>query len=276
MICAWQELLQILPPWLREETDVKGKPDLQELRMRIGQPPELICGSGCVALGRSVTGDDVNYVINSASRYSPWSAATVSHGYLTAKGGHRIGVCGEAVMNSGQLTGIRNVRSLCIRVARDFPGLARGIPDGCSVLIIGSPGSGKTTLLRDLIRQRSDAGSHSITVIDERGELFPDGFQPGKQTDILTGCTKRHGIPLALRTMGPGVIAVDEITEEEDAKALCQAAWCGVALLATAHAGSLSDLERRPVYQDLIKSGIFQYLVILREDKSWRTERMNL
>ena len=276
MRCAWQELLHILPPWLQKILDLDKKDRLLELRLRRGQPPELILTERCVFLERTVLPEDLSFVVNAASNYSPWSAATVSQGYITAPGGHRIGVCGEAVVENGVLRSLRNIRSVCIRVARDHTGIAVGIPESGSVLILGAPGAGKTTLLRDLIRQRSDQGTRSIAVVDERGELFPNGFEQGRRVDILSGCGKREGIPLLLRTMGPGTIAVDEITEEADADALCSAGHCGVALLATAHGTSAKDLQCRTVYRKLLGQGMFQHYIILQEDKSWRMERISL
>lgn len=275
MTCAWQDLKSILPAWIRNYID-PYEPVLQELRLRRNQPSEAILRDRTAVLDRTVTADDLTFVINTASRYSPWAAETMSRGFLTAPGGHRIGICGEAVMEQGCIRRIRNVRSLCVRIARDFPGLADGLPSGGSLLIIGRPGAGKTTLLRDLIRQRSRQGPMSIAVVDERGELFPDGFSPGIRTDILTGCGKQEGIPLALRTMGPGTIAVDEVTEEADSDALIQAFGCGVDLLATAHAASVSDLRNRLAYRKLLQYGIFQTVVILQSDKSWRTERISI
>ena len=47
-------------------------------------------------------------------------------------------------------------------------------------------------------------------------------------------------------------------------------------LLATAHAENYEDLKRRPVYQPLAKSGLFEQAIILGRDKSWRMERMEL
>ncbi len=170
--------------------------------------------------------------------------------------------------------GIRNVTSVCIRVARDYPGIGDALKqiEG-SLLILGAPGWGKTTLLRDLIRLRSEGGIQT-GVVDERGELFPgDAFPAGKRTDILTGCGKAEGIENLLRTMSPGCIAVDEITAEADCLALTRAAWCGVSLLATAHAASLSDFYSRPVYKSLAESGIFGHIVILQRDKTWTLER---
>lgn len=274
MRCAWKELISVLPRWMREDVDTYGKDTLQELRLRINQPPELIRKQGSMVLSRSVTEEDLIFCINAASHYSPWAAASVSRGYLTAPGGHRIGLCGEAVCKDGQVETIRNVRSLCIRVARDFPEIGKDLPTAGSLLILGAPGWGKTTLLRDLIRTRSDR-SVQMGVVDERGELFPgDAFPSGKCTDILTGCAKAEGIHMLLRTMGPQCIAVDEITQPEDCAALTQAAGCGVSLLATAHASKPEDLRRRIVYRPLLESGIFDRVVILRQDKSWYMERM--
>ena len=277
MRCAWNDLLSILPIRMRKEVDRLGREELQELRLRLGLPPELILRQKSIALEERVNREDLQFCINTASRYSPWAASTAALGYLTTAGGHRIGLCGEAVLKNGNMDGIRNITSLCIRVARDFQNIAvdsRLMRE--SVLIIGPPGSGKTTLLRDLIRQRSDHGPGSIAVVDERGELFPisGGFQQGRRTDILTGCSKVQGIDMVLRTMGPACIAVDEITAEADCQALHKAGWCGVSLLATAHASSRKDLYNRPVYQSLVKSRLFDTLLILRPDKSWTAERM--
>lgn len=276
MMCAWQELLSVLPTWMRERTDSLGRGRLQELRLRLDQPPELIMDQKIRQLDKPVTASDLSFVINAASRYSPWSAESASKGYLTVTGGHRIGLCGEAVIDRGSIKGIKQVSSLCIRVARDFPGIASELPGEGSVLIIGKPGNGKTTLLRDLIRQRGCKGYSSVAVVDERGELFPKGFDRGAHVDVLTGCNKSLGIPMVLRTMGPRSIAVDEITDKDDADALYQAQWCGVELLATAHAATYDDLRRREVYRKLLESGLFQTLVILHPDKSWRTERICL
>jgi stage III sporulation protein AA len=273
MRCAWQELLNILPLWVRNDVDKLGKNTLQELRLRYGLPPGLHLGGSMLLLQRCVAMDDLHFVVNAAFRYSPWTAATLSQGYFTAPGGHRIGVCGEAVIRNGEMTGIREVSSLCIRIARDLTGIAPPIECG-SVLIIGSPGCGKTTLLRDLIRYRSQLGTGSVAVVDERGEIFPRGFPAVVNTDVLTSCCKSKGVEILLRTMGPACIAVDEITAEEDCNALQQAAWCGVKLLATAHAANVNDLQSRPLYRHLISCGVFDTLIVMKPDKSWHQERM--
>ena len=177
MICLWKELLSILPHWLRGQL-APYEGNLQELRMRCGRPPELVLGAGSKWLPGTVSQDDLNYCVNAASRYSPWAAATVSQGYITAPGGHRLGICGEAVMKDGIMTGIRSVHSICIRVARDFPGLARRIHfRGQAMLILGAPGWGKTTLLRDISRAIAEddaVAGHS----SEHGSIQPSRAGP--------------------------------------------------------------------------------------------------
>ncbi len=282
MICAWDGLLSILPLWMRQGVDRLGRDTLQELRMRLNLPPVLIAGGKEVYLERKVCRDDLHFCVNAASRYSPWTASTASNGYITAPGGHRIGLCGNARGAAGSLTSIQGVTSLCLRVSRDFPGIGeKAAEQDTSVLVIGSPGTGKTTLLRDLIRQRSDSLPESIAVVDEREEIFPqwDGrfcFPTGIRTDILYGCSKKQGIDSVLRCMGPGTVAIDEITAKEDCDALLNAAWCGVKLMATAHAGSLDELKNREIYRPILENRIFHTVIILRQDKSWYSERLNI
>jgi stage III sporulation protein AA len=69
---------------------------------------------------------------------------------------------------------------------------------------------------------------------------------------------------------------VDEISDAQDCDALLQAGWCGVKLLATAHAGALSDLRRRECYRSLLDSRLFTTVVVLRADRQWTVERICL
>ena len=282
MKCAWQAYLNVLPPWMREETNRFGQDCLQEVRMRLGRPPELISSKGVILLQRRIASEDLQYCVNAASQYSPWASTTISRGYITAPGGHRIGICGRAVLVNGKVSTISDVTSACIRLAGDYPGISASLIGlNESTIIIGAPGCGKTTLLRDIVRQKSNAGSGSVAVVDERGELFPAiadqyCFPPGLRTEVLTGCEKTEGLQMLIRTMNPVWIAVDEVTDEADCTGLIHAAWCGVKLLATAHAADLEEFLRRQIYQPLVKSGVFSNVVVMRADKSWHVERMNL
>ena len=125
------QLLAILPQRLRGES----YEDVREIRLRQGKLPRLVTVCGWRDLEGAVAEEEMRYVLNAASGYSPWTAESLKEGYLTAPGGHRIGVCADGSA----------ISSLCIRVARDVTGIAMGLPREESLLILGPPGSGKTT-----------------------------------------------------------------------------------------------------------------------------------
>lgn len=274
MNCAWTDFLRILPPWMRTEVDKIGKTSLEELRLRLDFPPELVLHNEYRSLTHPISEEDLQYCLNASSKYSPWSAATSEKGYLTAPGGHRIGLCGQVALSDDGRIHIQKITSVCIRIARDFPGIAEKAADiSGAILILGAPGWGKTTLLRDLCRTIST--THTLCVADERGELFPSQIPRGQRMDVLSGCPKTAAIEMLLRTMGPACIAVDEITAPEDCEAILKASNCGVTLLATAHASSVKDYLTRPVYRPLVHYRIFTNFLVLHPDKTYTLERIS-
>lgn len=280
MICQWQTLINLLPPWMRGPVDEQGSSNAQEIRLRINSPIQIITSNIIHCPGRNVTAEDITFCINTATKYSPWISDTVSKGYISAAGGHRIGICGNCVYDGGEIRNVNTITSLCIRVARDFPGVSKTLyKNHGSTLIVGRPGSGKTTLLRDLIRNISNQRKSAVGVLDERRELFPYSmgkfsFDTGACTDVLSGCSKSAGLHILLRTMCPSVIALDEITQPEDCAALYDAAWCGVDLICTAHASCKEDLYARATYRSVLENGIFQNLVTIHPDKTWQVEAL--
>ena len=273
---GWKDFLKILPRHIAQEVDKYRSASPQELRLRVDRPPILKTAAEDKILQGCVTADDLCFCVNAATKYSPWACATAAEGFVTATGGHRIGICGEAVGQGTAFKSLRDYRSLCIRIAADHKGICGPLPQlQGNILIIGPPGSGKTTFLRDLLRQFSM--HQTVAVADERCELFPDGlFSRGKALDVLSGCPKAQAIDALLRTMGPETLAMDEITAQEDCEALLQAGWCGVRLVATAHAATISDLRTRALYRPLLDANLFQHILVLRRDKTLHEERMTL
>ena len=283
---ARERLLQVagyLPRPLRQTIyslpkEMQG--EIEEICLRNGRPMTVLTREGEIPTGSVVSAEDLELALEIASQSSAYTVLNqVKSGFISLRGGHRLGLCGTGVVKEGEVTTLRQISSMVFRVAREVPGAAVPILDSLqeegvlqNTLILSPPGAGKTTLLRDLIRCISDGQGippHRVAVADERGELAAMfGGEPqmniGARTDVVDGCPKGAAIMLLLRGMNPRVLAVDEITAPEDVEAMETAVGCGVTLLATAHGGTPEDLSRRPLYRRLLEEQIFTRIICIR------------
>lgn len=279
----YEEAARVLPGRLREQA-LAQPPEVrqmaEEFRLRAGRPLVVLLPEGERSLGAAVTPEDLETLCDLATDYSRYAAEeTLREGYLSVRGGFRVGLCGTAVMKDGENTALRDLSSAAVRIAREQRGIGEAVAprlfrDGRyqNTLLLSPPGGGKTTLLRDLVRQLSQGEGvppQRITLIDEREEIAvmyrgQPQMDVGPRTDVLSGCPKALAIPMALRAMNPQIIAVDEITVREDLRAISQAAGCGVALLATIHAANVEELQAKPLYQELLAGRVFRQAVLIR------------
>lgn len=287
----YRQAVTVLPEPLRTcalRLDEGSMTRAEEVRLRSGRVPTVVLPEGERELpgAETVTVEQLERLVEIASR---WSVHTVLEqlrdGYLTVEGGHRLGLCGRAVCREGRVQTLCHLSGANLRIARQICGAARSVVHRLwqegqleNTLILAPPGAGKTTLLRDLIRCFSEGEGCPglrVAVADERGELAAvwqgsAQMELGRRTDVLTGCTKAVGIPMLLRGMNPQVIAVDEITVQEDICAMEQAVGCGVALLATAHGNGMEDLRRRTLYRQMMDKGIFRKVITIRVTRGER------
>ena len=247
----------------------------EEFRLRTGLPPAVLTQEGERGMvQRAVTVRDLDSLLEAATRASAHTALeSVAAGFVTVRGGCRVGLCGTVSESEGRILTIRRLSSAVIRIPREVKDCAGGIypalTDGGfrDTLIISPPGAGKTTLLRELVRMLSS--TYRVGLLDERGEVAGvwEGvplFDVGPQTDVLTGADKRRGALMLLRSMNPQILAMDEITARGDLDALRTAAGCGVRLLATVHAFDRQDMLRRELYREILNCGIFERVVVIR------------
>lgn len=247
----------------------------EEIRLRIGQKPTCLVKNREISISCGVvTGKHLQEIVDNAAEHSVYAVQEMlKNGFLTLKGGHRLGLCGRGVYLKGELSTLRDISSINLRIARPLWGVADEAVNFLwthphSTLILAPPGRGKTTLLRDLIRQISDRFGWRIGVADERMELAAcvDGrpqFALGRTTDVLSNVRKAEAIEMLLRCMSPEWIAVDEITAEDDVRAICRASYCGVRFLATAHSASVRELKERPIYAELLATKTFRNAIVI-------------
>lgn len=290
----WEQAAAVLPARLQSGLRTLGEDrldTLEELRLRRGFPMTALLPQGEAETDGPPVGEDtLRQVVENATQASAHTALDrVRQGFVTLRGGHRVGLCGSAVKKDGRIVTLRDISSLSIRVARPVVGQARELLPRLtergiflSTLILAPPGAGKTTLLRDLVRGLSDGDGGAplrVGVADERGEIAAlwqgePQLYVGRHTDVMDGCAKAEGLSILIRGMNPQAAAVDEITDPADAQAVIEAAGCGVALIATAHGAASEDLKRRPVYRALLENGVFRRLIVLERRDGGRAARV--
>jgi len=259
---------------------------VEEFRLRAGQPMTVLLPEREVPLEVTVEPVELETLCDLATEFSRYAAAeTLREGYLSVRGGFRVGLCGTAVMKDGVNTNLKQFSSAVVRIAREQKGIAEGLVPELfregqfqNTLLLSPPGGGKTTLLRDIVRCLSERGER-IGLVDERGEVAvmyrgEPQMDVGPRTDVLDACPKALGIPILLRAMNPRIIAVDEITAREDLKAMMQAVGCGVGLLATIHAADVSELMERPLYRTLLEERVFRLVVCISREAGARRYRV--
>ncbi len=264
--------LSLLPEPLAKA--LAAYPDAEELRLRRGRPPGVVIAGREQPVNTSnVSRETLLHILEKATGASIHAAApAICSGYISYRG-LRIGICGEAVYSGGTMNGLRSFSSLAIRIpcgcTSDCMTLIEKLlyPAATSILIAAPPGVGKTSLLRELIR--TAARSMRVAVIDERNELSAcyageAQFDLGQGSDVLVGVPKGRAAMMLLRGMNPQIVAMDEITVEEDLRAVEQIVGCGVLLFATAHGKDREDMLRRPLYRKLLTGGVFRELVTIR------------
>lgn len=280
-----------LPSWLARplmELPIEQAERIHEIRLRTGcellvtmdgEPYTLRELAKTIPVEKSIISlklnelqmEEIFYTLCGGSVHSHQSE--IAFGYITLPGGCRVGIGGQFLEHPEQGVVLQKLRSLNLRIARQknivLPEMLRDILQKpfTGLLIVGEPDSGKTTLLRaiahTLIQQKK-----LVTVIDERGEIFPEqnrltaqGIEP---VDVISGIAKDRAVQMALRTLSPQVILLDELGGMQEVEALEQGLFSGVDFVATLHASSLEEAFRRPQVQALKARGALRVMVLLR------------
>ena len=235
------KIYQIFSNLLQENPQIAN--ELQEIRIRVDKPIILKLREKDIILQYNILQTEILQIVERLCENSIYAYKNqICEGFITIKGGHRVGLTGSCVIENGKITNIKYISSLNIRIAREVKNcstrILREIIDIenktiYNSIIVAPPGRGKTTILRDIIRRLSD-GIEEINfrgktcgVVDERGEIAamykgtPQN-DVGIRTDIIENVSKNKGIHMLIRTMAPEIIACDEIGSKEDVEAIFQ------------------------------------------------------
>jgi len=206
----------------------------------------------------------------------------IRNGFITLKGGHRVGIAGRVVLDGNSIKNIKDISGLNIRLAREVPGCAsklikyilKGCNDVYNTLIISPPQCGKTTMLRDIAKSISDGmddlkfGGLKVGLVDERSEIaacykgVPQN-NVGVRTDVLDGCPKSLGMVMMIRSLSPQVIITDEIGSQGDKDAVVKVLNAGVKIITSAHGYNISELKSRQEVLSLLEAKIFERYIVL-------------
>lgn len=278
----YYQVVQALPQWLARplgQLPSKDAETVHELRLRLGCAPQFtVRGCSCTPAQLApelnalqtlqltpLQMEEILFTLCGGSVHT--HQTEIAQGYVTLENGCRAGLGGRFLQNPEQGTVLQELTSVNLRIAREKtvplpPELTTALQGHfIGMLLVGEPGSGKTTLLRSIAREL--VRQHKIlSVIDERRELFA-GNSTGEVLDVLAGLPKGQAVQMALRTLSPQVILLDELGGLDEVTALEQGLFSGVDFIATLHAATPEEATMRPQVKYLMERGAVRVLVWL-------------
>ncbi len=259
--------------------------NVEEIRIRVQKPIILKLRYEDVVLNNHITEQrEILQIVEKLCENSIYAyKSQLCQGFITIKGGHRVGITGTAIEEDGKTINLKYITSLNFRIARQVLNCSNKILEEIlnvenhsiyTSLIVSPPGKGKTTILRDVIRRISN-GIENINfkgktcgVVDERGELaamykgIPQN-DIGIRTDVIENIRKDKGLKILIRSMAPEIIACDEIGGKEDVQAIGEALTAGIKGIFTMHGRTMEDIKNNKEVYKLVENKQIEKIIFL-------------
>ena len=258
--------------------------ELQEIRLRADRPIILKLREKDIILQYNISQSELLVIMERLCENSIYAYKNqICEGFITVKGGHRIGLTGSCVIENGKIINVKHISSLNFRIAREVLNCSTRVlrevidienKSIYNTILVAPPGKGKTTMLRDIIRRLSNGideinfKGKTCGVVDERGEIaamykgIPQN-DVGIRTDIIENVEKNQGIHMLIRTMAPEIIACDEIGSKEDVEAIHYALYSGVKGIFTMHGKNIEDIKNNKQIYELVENREIQKVIFL-------------
>lgn len=113
------EILNFFPEEIKQKIKQNLLENLEEIRIRTNKPIILKCGQAEKQIVFPITQNTVLQILQKICENSIYSyQSQICNGFITLKGGHRVGITGNAVMKEGQVINLNYISSLNFRIAR--------------------------------------------------------------------------------------------------------------------------------------------------------------
>lgn len=258
--------------------------NIEEIRIRVQKPIILKLRYEDIVLNYIVDQREILQTLEKICENSIYAYKNqICEGFITVKGGHRVGITGTAVEENGKIINLKYITSLNFRIARQVLNCSNKIIKEIldlenhtifTTLIVSPPGKGKTTILRDTIRKLSNGMENlnfkgkTCGLVDERGEIaamykgIPQN-DVGMRTDVIENVSKYKGMKILIRTMAPEIIACDEIGSKEDVEAIKEATTAGIKGIFTMHGRNIEDVKNNKEIYQLIENKQIEKIVFI-------------
>ena len=126
-----EEILNRLPDSISYELSLLPEDiidSLEEIRLRCGQRGSIYFKGQEKLLTKYIDKEDLAYTLDNLIKHSYYAyEEDIAKGFVTISGGHRVGICGKAVIKDGEPTLIKEISSMNIRFAKEIIGCANSI-----------------------------------------------------------------------------------------------------------------------------------------------------